>query len=147
MGYVLEASYKHGQGLRLLRVNEEIDDFLTELLNAGPDYQSATVYAVDETTDEDPDHELVIGVDAETALGAIRFAGADGEWFSQGERVNPNGVRYLYYGTAHDFPADSEVPLLLVRRALGQLLAGRGKRPDGVLWQSAVATVEDGLDR
>jgi len=138
MGYVLEASYQHGQGLKLLHVDQEIDDFLTELLSAGPDYQSATVYAVDEATDEDPDHELVIGVDADTALGAIRFAGADGEWFSQGERTNPNGVRYLYYGTAHDFPANSEVQLLVVRQALGQLLAGKGKRPDGVPWQAAV---------
>jgi hypothetical protein len=137
MTFVLEASYKHGVDVALLRNDEDIDGFVTELLNAGPDYQSATVYAVDESTDEDPTHELVVGVDQATALGAVRYAGDDGEWFSRGEQVNPNGVRYLYFGTAHEFPADSEVPLDLVRQALRELLANEGTRPDGLPWQAA----------
>jgi hypothetical protein len=137
MSCVLEASYKHGAGVRFLRGDEDIDGFLAELLNAGPDYQSATVYAVDEAADEDPAHELVVGVNAVTALGAVRYAGDDGEWFSKGEKVNPGGVRFLYYGTAHEYPADSEVPLDLVRRALRELLANAGKRPECVTWQAA----------
>ncbi len=135
MSYVLEASYKHGAGVRLLRTDDDVDGFLAELLDAGPDYQSATIYAVDEAADEDPTHELVIGVDQATELGAVRYAGDEGEWFSRGDRVNPDGVRYLYYGTAHDFPADSEVPLDLVRTALRELLANEGKRPESVQWQ------------
>ncbi|SMC69151.1 Imm1 family immunity protein [Lentzea albidocapillata] len=137
MSYVLEASYKHGAGVSLLRTNDDIDGFLTELLNAGPDYQSATVYAMDESADEDPTHELVVGVDQASALGAVRFAGDDGEWFSKGEQVNPDGVRYLYYGTAHEFPADSEVPLDVVRQALRELLSNEGTRPEGLSWQAA----------
>ncbi|SDJ81260.1 Immunity protein Imm1 [Lentzea albidocapillata subsp. violacea] len=137
MSYVLEASYKHGAGVSLLRTNDDIDGFLTELINAGPDYQSATVYAVDESADEDPTHELVVGVDQAGAFGAVRYAGDDGEWFSKGAQVNPDGVRYLYYGTAHEFPADSEVPLELVRQALGQLLVNEGTRPEGLSWQAA----------
>jgi hypothetical protein len=135
MSYVLEASYKHGVGVKLLRTDDDIDAFLTELLNAGPDYQSAAVYAIDEATDEDPAHELVIGVDQATALGAVRYAGDEGEWFSRGERINPDGVRYLYYGTAHEFPADSEVPLDQVRQALRELLSSEGGRPESVTWQ------------
>ncbi|MGZ3142452.1 Imm1 family immunity protein [Lentzea chajnantorensis] len=137
MSYVLEASYKHGAGVRFLRGDGDIDGFLTELLNAGPDYRSATVYAVDEAADEDPAHELVVGVDEATGLGAVRYAGDDGEWFSKGGKVNPDGVRFLYYGTAHEYPADSEVPLDLVRQALRELLANEGKRPECVTWQAA----------
>ncbi|SDF92386.1 Immunity protein Imm1 [Lentzea fradiae] len=135
--FVLEASYKHGVDTALLRTDDEIADFLTELANAGPDYQSATIYVVDETADEDPAHEVVVGVDQAAALGAVRYAGDDGEWFSKGDRVNPDGVRYLYYGTAHGFPADSEVPLDQVRHALIELLAREGKRPACLSWQPA----------
>jgi len=135
MSYVLEASYKHGVGVSLLRTDDDVDGFLVELLSAGPDYQSATVYAVDEATDDAPTHELVVGVDQAAALGAVRYAGEEGEWFSKGEQVNPDGVRYLYYGTAHEFPADSEVPLSLVRHALRELLTNEGKRPESVTWQ------------
>lgn len=74
MSYVLEASYMHGAGVRLLRTDDDIDGFLSELLDARADYQSATVYVVDEDTDEDPEHELVVGVDQATALGAVRYA-------------------------------------------------------------------------
>ncbi|MCR3746115.1 Imm1 family immunity protein [Lentzea californiensis] len=137
MSYVLEASYKHGAGVTLLRTDDDVDGFLTELLDAGQDYRSATVYAVDECADEDPTHELVVGVDQASALGAVRYADDDGEWFSRGEQVKPDGVRYLYYGTAHEFPADSEVPLDVVRQALQELLANQGMRPEGLSWQAA----------
>lgn len=137
MSFVLEASYRHGTDVTLMRTDDDIDGFVAELLNAGPDYQSATVYAVDESADDDPAHELVVGVDQTTALGAVRYAGDDGEWFSKGERVNPNGVRHLYFGTAHEFPADSEVPLDLVRQALRELLANEGSRPESLSWQAA----------
>ncbi|KOV79882.1 hypothetical protein ADL03_35620 [Nocardia sp. NRRL S-836] len=133
----MEASYKHGAGVRLLRGDDDIDSFLAELLGAGPDYRSATIYAVDEAAAEDPSHELVIGVDEATALGAVRYAGDDGEWFSKGEKINPDGVRFTYYGTAHEYPADSEVPLDVVRQALRELLANEGKRPECVTWQAA----------
>jgi len=135
MGYVLEVTYKHGQGTRVLRTASDIDAFVEELLGAGPDYTSATVYAIDEETDADPEHELVIGVDQQSGLGAVRYAGTDGEWFSQGESTNPDGVKFLYYGTAHDFPADSEVPLGIVRQALSELLSVEGQRPESVTWQ------------
>ncbi|WP_191305139.1 Imm1 family immunity protein [Lentzea cavernae] len=122
--------------MSLLRTDDDIEAFLAELLNAGPDYQSATVYAVDESVDEDPTHELVVGVDQATGLGAVRYAGDDGEWFSKGEQVNPNGVRYLYFGTAHEFPADSEVPVGQVQQVLRELLANGGTRPEGARWQA-----------
>ncbi|MGX7829171.1 Imm1 family immunity protein [Actinokineospora sp. 24-640] len=135
MGFVLEATFKHGAGVRFLRSAEDVDGFVDELLRAGPDYRSATVYAIDEATDADPKHELVVGVNPERGLGGVRYAGDDGESYSQGEQVNPHGVVYAYFGTGHDFPADSEVPLTVVRQALSELLASGGLRPGCVAWQ------------
>src|SRR5215216_5486485 len=99
MGTVLKATYRHGRPPAVLRTREDIDAFVDELLAAGWEYTSATVYAVDEGTDSQPDHELVIGADATTGLGAVRYAGdvpgddsGDGEWFSRGDGPNPQGV-------------------------------------------------------
>lgn len=136
MGFVLEATFKHGAGVRLLRSADDINGFVDELLSAGPDYRAATVYAIDEASDADPKHELVVGVNPENGLGGVRYAGDDGEFHSQGEQVNPGGVVYAYFGTGHDFPADSEVPLGVVRQAMQELLASGGKRPACVTWQA-----------
>ncbi|MGH3864283.1 Imm1 family immunity protein, partial [Actinokineospora sp.] len=129
MGFVLEATFKHGAGVRVLRSAEDIDQFMAELLAAGPNYRAATVYAIDEDTDADPKHELVVGVDPERELGSVRYAGDDGEFYSRGEQTNPDGVAYNYFGTGHDFPADSEVPLSVVKQAIAELLTSGGSRP------------------
>ncbi|WP_316038516.1 Imm1 family immunity protein [Saccharothrix longispora] len=124
----MEATYRHGGGVSLLRSREDIDRFIDELLTAGWEYTAATVNAVDEATDAGPTHELVIGVDAKTGLGALRYSG-DGTWWRQGEQTNPNGVVFAYFGTGTDFPADSEVPLTTVREAMSELLATGGQQP------------------
>ncbi|MGH3862862.1 Imm1 family immunity protein, partial [Actinokineospora sp.] len=46
-----------------------------------------------------------------------------------------DGVEFAYFGTGHDFPADSEVSLDLVKQAMWQLLTSGGKRPNCVTWQ------------
>ena len=62
---------------------EEIDAFVDSMLAACWEYFAATVYAIDEEDDADPNHELVVGVDRVSGLGALRYAGDDGDWFSQ----------------------------------------------------------------
>ncbi|MFC0069705.1 Imm1 family immunity protein [Umezawaea endophytica] len=142
MGTALKATYRHGHPAAVLRTREDIDAFVDALLAAGWEYTSATIYAVDENIDGRPDHELVIGADATTGLGAVRYAGdvpgddrGEGEWFSRGDRANPQGVEFAYFGTGHDWPADAEVPLDVVRDAVADLLARPGARPAGVTWQ------------
>jgi hypothetical protein len=135
MGYVLEATYRHGTGVSLLRSPEDIARFVDELLAAGWEYTAATVYAVDEANDGDPDHELTVGADSEIGLGAVRYTGESGTWYSQGDRVNPNGVTFYYFGNDHQFPADAEVPLDTVRAAMWELLTRQGQRPDCLTWQ------------
>ncbi len=134
MGYVLEATYRHGGGVSLLRSREDIDRFVDELLAAGWEYTAATLYAVDDATDADPTHEVVIGVNPKTNLGAVRYSG-DGTWWSRGERTNPNGVAFVYFGTGADFPANSEVPLTTVRETMWELLTTGGRLPTCVKWQ------------
>jgi len=134
MGYVLKVAYRHDVGVRTLRTDKDIAAFLDELTTAGWEYTAATVYAVQEGSETDPDHELVIGANAETGLGVVRWS-RDGTYYSQGAHINPNGVEHAYFGTAQDFPADSEVPLDVVRLAMRQLLDNHGERPSAVAWQ------------
>ncbi|MFT7841436.1 Imm1 family immunity protein [Saccharothrix sp. BKS2] len=134
MGYVLDVAYRHDQEPKRLRTREDVAAFVDELATLGPAYAAATAYAVEEGSDALPDHELLIGARARTGLGAVRYSGEAGTWYAKGERTNPEGVAFAYFGTSHEFPADAEVPLDLVREALWGLLTNRGGRPDGMTW-------------
>ncbi|MGX7824270.1 Imm1 family immunity protein [Actinokineospora sp. 24-640] len=143
MGFVLEVAYKNDAPVRRLRTVEDIDEFVAELLEAGWEHESASVYALpSEDTDAVPDHEVIIGARKGTGLGVVRYSGGaaipgddSAEWFSVGERVSPDGVEYSYFGTGHDFPGNSEVPLDVVKAAMAELLVNGGKRPTCVVWQ------------
>jgi immunity protein Imm1 of predicted polymorphic toxin system len=135
MGYVLQGGYQYDQAPTVMRTDEDIDGFLAQLLVAGPEFTAATVYAVDETSETEPDHQVVIGVNAATSTGGLSYAGDDGEWFSTGDHADPDGVVFVYFGTEHEFPSNAEVPLDVVRQALRELLAERGHRPESVTWQ------------
>jgi hypothetical protein len=120
----------------------DIDQFVAELLEAGWEYTSASVYAMPEDGATKPDHQMIIGADKTTGLGAVRYSGGEAipgddatEWFSQGNQVNPDGVEFAYFGTGHDWPDDSEVPLDVVKHAMAELLVSGGKRPGCVTWQ------------
>ncbi|WNV82291.1 Imm1 family immunity protein [Umezawaea sp. Da 62-37] len=134
MEYVLDLAYQHDQEPRNLRTREEVEAFVDELATLGPAYAAATAYAVEEGSELLPDHELLIGVSGRTGLGAVRYSGADGTWYLRGERVNPGGVSFAYFGTAQEFPSDAEVPLAVVREALWGLLVSRGGKPGGMAW-------------
>ncbi|MFB9500001.1 Imm1 family immunity protein [Saccharothrix mutabilis subsp. capreolus] len=122
-----------------LRSEEDVDRFLHELAHAGPDHTAATVYAIDPDSVSDfPDHELTVGLNAANNVGAIRYSGEEGTWYSQGPTSNPQGVRFAYFGNAHDFPPNAEVPVTEVRAAVIDLLANGGSRPAVVTWQEAI---------
>ena len=138
----LEVAYRNEVPARRLRTEEEIDSFLVELSEAGWEYTSASVYALVEDAETDPDHEMIIAFDKNTGLGAVRYSGGEAipgseatEWFSVGDRVNAGGVEFAYFGTGHEFPDNSEVSLDVVRQAMWELLTNRGGRPTNVQWQ------------
>ncbi|MGI5503742.1 Imm1 family immunity protein [Lentzea sp. CA-135723] len=134
MAYVLDVAYRHDQEPRHLRSREDVDAFVEELLALGPAYNAATAYVVEEGSDDLPDHELLIGANATTGFGSARYSGEAGTWYVQGEHTKPGNVSFAYFGTEHEFPADAEVPLDLVREVLWGLLENRGGRPAGQNW-------------
>ncbi|PSL55184.1 immunity protein Imm1 of predicted polymorphic toxin system [Saccharothrix carnea] len=135
MSYHLEVAYHNDQAVTELRTRDDVDRFVDELLAAGPDHTAATAYAIDpDEGREFPNHELTIGASAQTGLGAVRYSGEEGAYYLKGAQANPDGVTFAYFGTAHEFPADAEVPLSLVRQALWGLLTSCGERPSGLSW-------------
>lgn len=134
MTYALEALYTNDKPPAVLRTPEDVDRFVDELLAAGWEHAAAAIYVLDGATPGLPDHEIIIGVDAVTGLGALRHS-RDGTWYSRGGRTNPDGVEFAYFGTGHEFPADSEVPLDTVRQAMRELLAHGPRRPGCLAWQ------------
>lgn len=139
MAYHLEVAYHNDRPPAELSTRDDITRFVDELLAAGWEHSAAAVYAIDpDDRSEFPDHELIVGGDAETGLGAVRYTGGEGTWYSKGERVDPDGVVFVYFGTGHDFPADAEVPLDAVREAMWELLTTGGERPGCVEWQEDV---------
>lgn len=140
--HVLRVAYHHDVPERVLRTPADIDAFIAELLEAGWEYTSASVYAVPDGSDAKPDHQMIVGADKATGMGAVRYSGGPAdttgdatEWFSVGPRTNPEGVEFAYFGTGHDFPDDSEVPLSVVKAAMTELMAAGGLRPDCVEWR------------
>ncbi|HVK21644.1 MAG TPA: Imm1 family immunity protein [Actinokineospora sp.] len=143
MGIVLEVAYHNDVPVKALRTAADIEEFMAELLAADPGHRSASVYAIDEATDADPDHEMIVGVNPERGVGVVRYSGGDPipgddaeEWFSARGQAVTGTVVYTYFGTGHDFPADAEVSVDLVKEAMGELLARDGKRPTCVTWSS-----------
>ncbi|GLY48149.1 Imm1 family immunity protein [Lentzea sp. NBRC 102530] len=134
MGYVLDIAYRHDQEPRHLRSREDVDAFVDELLTLGPSYNAATAYAVEEDSEDLPDHELLIGANAVTGLGAVRYSAEAGTWYVRGEHIRPENISFGYFGTAQEFPPDAEVPLRRVREVLWGLLESRGERPVGQDW-------------
>uniref|UniRef100_UPI0031D883F6 Imm1 family immunity protein n=1 Tax=Saccharothrix mutabilis TaxID=33921 RepID=UPI0031D883F6 len=131
---MLEVAYRHDQPTTHLRTRAEVNAFVDELLTLGPEYTAATAYAIQEGSETLPDHELLIGASSRTNVGAVRYSGEEGTWYAKGELTNPNGVVFAYFGSGQEFPPDAEVPLTVVRAALWGLLAGEGRRPEGLTW-------------
>jgi hypothetical protein len=134
MTYHLKAAYHNDQPIAELRTREDIASFVKNLLAAGWEHTAASVYAVADGSSTPPDHEMLVGVNGDTGVGAVRYAG-NGDWYSHGDRTNPDGVIFAYFGTGHEFPADAEVPLDLVREAMWELMTMGGRRPSCVAWQ------------
>ena len=77
-----------------------------------------------------PDHELQVVTDEGRGVGALRYM-ANGVWFSRGARP-PADVEPV--GSLYSYPADSELPLADVLRAVEEF-AETAERPMSVEWQ------------
>jgi hypothetical protein len=136
MSYFLEGAFHNDREVDVLRTKQDIEKFIETLLEAGWEYTAATIYAIDEKSGADPDHEVLIGVDKTTNSASLRYAG-DGDWYSKGTTTSTQPLTYAYFGTEHVFPADSAIPLPTAITALDELLSTGGARPTNVKWQPA----------
>ncbi|HEX5493673.1 MAG TPA: Imm1 family immunity protein [Mycobacteriales bacterium] len=139
----VEAYYRHEHDEQppILRTAEDADALVDALLAESPENNTAALYHMDRPLNRAgvPDHEFHIAVVPETGTGALRYMGeSDGEWgtwFSTGGTGRTGTVLHYYMGHDREFPADSEIPLELVRTAVRGFLAGNGRRPSSVNWQ------------
>ena len=61
--------------------------------------------------------------------------GGDGTYFTQGKPGGPEDVVYYYTGSDREFPADSELPIEVLRQAVKEFLDSGGERPNSPTWQ------------
>lgn len=139
----VEAFYRHGHGDSPLVIGtpEDIDALVDALLHEEWENRTAALYHRDHPRNPRgyPDHEFHIAVDPDSMTGALRYMGGspagDGTWFSKGDSGKTGTVLHFYMGSDNEFPADSEIPLDLVRVAAREFLANAGQRPESPAWQ------------
>ena len=141
--------FEHEEAPIILRTPTDADALIDALLEQGWENRTAALYHMDRpTTDLDlPDHEFHVAVDPDTNTGALRYMGdwqgQDGTWFSQGDSGKAGTVLHFYVGSDIEFPADSEIPLDVVRTAVKEFLTTAGQRPTNVAWQPHWSMIYD----
>lgn len=136
MGFVLEADYPPGAGATVMRDRGEIDLFIDGLLTSRCWPFAVRAYAVDESSNQDVDHELVLAVAPQRGRFSLCYVGPEtgGVWYSIGQHHDGHIVDYDYLGGLLTFPPAAEVSAQVARAALYDLLVSKGRRPDCVSW-------------
>lgn len=140
MTHTAKAYFKRGHGADpvVLSTADEIDH-LVDALVAEPWENSVAALYVDGRLNEAgvPDHELLVAVDFDNkSMGALRYMGGGGTYFSQGSSSEDGSVLYYYMGSDREFPRDAVLPIEEVRAAVKAFLAGGGARPESVEWRA-----------
>jgi len=136
---VVKAYYKHEHGETPLRLQtpEDVDRLVGGLLTEDYSHSVAALY-VDGRLNEAgvPDHELLVAINNEDGdVGALRYMGGGGTYFSRGQAGGDKEVTCYYTGSDREFAADSEIPIEDVRQAVREFVAS-GQRPASVEWQA-----------
>ncbi len=81
---------------------------------------------------------LYVGVFGSTTQGTLMYSSPGGVWFSKstpGPDWNPaERLLYYYMNSDTEYPADSEIPLDVVRRAAHEYMETGGSRPGEPNW-------------
>lgn len=133
-----EAYYRreHADDRPKLHSEEDVDALIEDLLT-GPAYHNmAELHSLDRPLLPSgfPDHELLVGVDAQLQVGVLEFMD-DGNFVTLGPPSDRGEVSYYIAGNPTEFPNRSEVSIDLIRRAVKEFLTSGGKRPTCVEWQ------------
>lgn len=137
---VVKAYYKHEHSQAPLRLETAADvDQLVDGLLAEEYSNSVAALYVDGRLNAAgvPDHELLVAINNEDKdVGALRYMGGGGTYFSRGQAAGDKEVTYYYTGSDREFPADSEIPIEDVRHAVKEFIS-RGELPETVEWQES----------
>jgi hypothetical protein len=135
---VVNAYYKHEHGGAPLRLqtSEDVDRLVDGLLEEEYSNSVAALYADGRLNAAGvSDHELLVAINNEDKdVGALRYMGGDGTYFTKGQASGEKEVIYYYTGSDREFPADSEIPINEVRKALKEFLESGGERPGSPEW-------------
>ncbi|MFF4902083.1 Imm1 family immunity protein [Streptomyces sp. NPDC001068] len=134
---VLDVQFQSERGrVRALLVSaDDVDSFIDVLLDGRHDRNCAVVYSLDRPTLPSGyrDHELAVGVDRVTQVGALTLSVDEG-YVSKGSV--DRGIReYMLLGHVREFMPGSEIPVGLVRQAVKEFLGNGGRVPTCIEWQ------------
>ncbi|APE19547.1 hypothetical protein vnz_00030 [Streptomyces venezuelae] len=133
----------------LVAIEDDVDSLIDALL-AGPPFHDAAHLvsrARPMTGLGFPDHELYVGVNRDAQVGAlVLLAPETGFVASVGVLGSQIEVVYHVAGHGTEFPADSEIPLGLVRSAVKEFLHSGGGVPTCVVWKPIEVAAEDSDD-
>lgn len=136
----VEARYRleHVDAPAVLSTPAEVDGLIDSLLASGVSQNLAQLHSMQRPLLPSgyPDHELLVGADGEFRVGVLAFMDSDGNVVTLGSPEGRSEVSYSIMGHATEFPAHSEIPIDMVRRAIKEFLASGGQRPTCVQWQT-----------
>lgn len=139
MQFRVEAYYRpqHDDKRELLTASADVDGLIDSLL-AGPTQQNlAELRSLERSPlpSGTPDHELLVGADHRLQVGVLEFMDASGNWTTAGPKAGRTEVRYSCVSHVTEFPANSEIPIDLLRRAVKEFCLSGGQRPTCVQWE------------
>lgn len=139
MQFRVEAYYRpqHDDKRELLTASADVDGLIDSLL-AGPTQQNlAELHSLERSPlpSGTPDHELLVGADHRLQVGVLEFMDASGNWTTAGPKAGRTEVRYSCVSHVTEFPANSEIPIDLLRRAVKEFCLSGGQRPTCVQWE------------
>ncbi|MGZ0152005.1 Imm1 family immunity protein [Kribbella sp. WER1] len=135
---VVKAYYKHEHGDAPLRLQtpDDVDQLVDGLLAEDYSNSVAAMYVEGGLNAAGvPNHELLMAINNEDGdVGALRYMGEGGTYYSQGQAGGDNELTYYYTGSDREFPADSEIPIEQIRQTVKEFIES-GERPPSISWQ------------
>ncbi|MFK0108635.1 Imm1 family immunity protein [Streptomyces sp. NPDC091217] len=134
-GLRVQFESEHGRTHYAIGSTDEVDSFIDSLLNGKHEQNCAVVYSLDRPSLASgyPDHELAVGVDRVTQMGALTFA--EDENFASKGSVDHGIVEYMLLGHVREFMPGSEIPVERVCQAVKEFLGNGGEIPTCIEWQ------------
>ncbi|MFB7234858.1 Imm1 family immunity protein [Streptomyces sp. NPDC056269] len=134
-----EAHYRseHKSTPDRLQTPEDVDRMIDSLLTGEKFHTLARVVSENRQMLPSgfPDHEFMVGVNADRQMGAITFGCEEGSFSTVSDPESDDEPVYHLAGHDFYFPESCEIPLTLIRDAVKEFIFSGGKRPSCVAWK------------